>query len=142
MTTKTPKLTAERVRDTLTYCLFNMDEIVDGDPPEDAIMVDGIVNPFALHPGRALEKRGEIAEMLSQLEDGFFAGRGGGMSFLRACYTRDEEHWGEHRDMDALFVLGLAVGLVTHALPREMWSALPGGMPYFIIDIKPQEPTP
>ncbi len=37
--------------------------------------------------------------------------------------------------MEALVVLGIASGFVKYPMPREMWSALPGGMPYIVIDL-------
>ena len=57
------------------------------------------------------------------------------MSFLNACMTQSGEHWGEHPSMDTLFVLGMAVGYVTCLLPRDSWKNLPGGMPYYQVNL-------
>jgi len=54
---------------------------------------------------------------------------------LNACYTKAGEHWGEHVSMDRLFTLGQAAGYVKCCLPRELWPALPGSMPYYVIDL-------
>jgi hypothetical protein len=32
--------------------------------------------------------------------------------------------------MEMLFCLGIGMGLAKWLLPKNMWSALPGGMPY------------
>jgi hypothetical protein len=37
--------------------------------------------------------------------------------------------------MDKLFSMGIAVGLVKAYFPRRMWSILPGGMPYYVVDL-------
>jgi hypothetical protein len=36
--------------------------------------------------------------------------------------------------MEALFVLGIALNLAKYSAPREVWSSLPGRMPYITID--------
>jgi hypothetical protein len=59
---------------------------------------------------------------------------GGGWSFLNACVTKDGVQWTDlHRTVEALVVLGIAAGKVAWMLPRKIWSALPGGMPYFVV---------
>jgi hypothetical protein len=37
--------------------------------------------------------------------------------------------------MDKLFSMVIAVGLVKACFPRCMWSILPGGMPYYVVDL-------
>lgn len=72
--------------------------------------------------------------MLANLPDTFRKGGGGGMSFLEACNDRNGTLWtGNHRSMENLFLLGLALGEVVCLLPRTMWYILPGGMPYYMI---------
>ena len=59
-----------------------------------------------------------------------------GMPFLQACQTEDGTLWtGEHQMMDKLFSMVIAVGLVKACFPRCMWSILPGGMPYYVVDL-------
>ena len=77
----------------------------------------------------------EIGAMLSELPDEFQSKIGGGWSFLNACMTRDGEQWtGLHSTMDKLFMLGIAAGKARWLLPRDMWEALPGGMPYVSVN--------
>ena len=46
----------------------------------------------------------------------------------------DGTQWTDlHRTMEQLFLLGLASGLVTELMPRELWGSLPGGMPYYAV---------
>lgn len=127
MNTTQMKLTADNVRSMMEKCLFAHDEIIDGKIPETAIQVQGIMNRFAFHPGRIKEHTEEIKDMLRQLPPTFSEG----WSFLNACMTKDNEHWAEHPTMDMLFSLGQATGNVACCLPREMWTMLPGGMPYY-----------
>lgn len=138
------KLSSDRVRAVMTECLFEDSEIVDGKPPADAVLVSGIVSSYAFHPGRVEESRAAIAEMLGELPDEFMATGGGGMSFLNACMDRHGNHWAEHPTMGALFALGEAAGLAKPIFPREMWSILPGGMPYFVVTVPaaPVEASP
>src|SRR4029077_9475566 len=127
------KLTPEAVREVMLACLFQQEEI-DANSHVGAVMVEGLVNTFGFHPGRVAEKKPEIAALLAQLPEAFFSDSGGGMSFLNACVDKDGDQWGEHRDMEALFALGQAVGLVTCPLSRAFWSSLPGGVPYFMVN--------
>lgn len=122
-------LTANNVHETFIACLFG-----DGEPTESAVIVEGICGKFGFDPVRLEKHKQAIGEMLSMLPDGFKVNKGGGMSFLNACVTADGTHWGEHRSMEQLFALGLATGHATLCLPRQMWEALPGGMPYYSID--------
>jgi hypothetical protein len=59
------------------------------------------------------------------------------MSFLNACMTKDDNQWGEHQNMEQLLALGIAIGYARILLPRNMWSVLPGGVPYFSVGPKP-----
>lgn len=129
------KLTAEGVEKILRDCLFRKEEIIGGKPPVDAVIVDGIFRKFGLHKQRLESHRSEVSEMLTDLPDQFMQGKGGGWSFLNMCMTKDGNQWGEHRNMEELMVLGCGLGLVELQLPREMWAALPGGVPYLSVNI-------
>jgi hypothetical protein len=84
----------------------------------------------------------EIRAMLAELPDQYRKSGGGGWSFLNACDDRHGTQWtGFHRTMEHLFMLGLAIGAVTLLMPRELWDALPGGMPYYMVDVD-DEPSP
>jgi hypothetical protein len=41
--------------------------------------------------------------------------------------------WGEHASMESLICLGIAAGFVRYCLPRDLWTSLPGGLPYFVV---------
>lgn len=124
------KLTATNVEETFKDCLWR-DEDIQGVAIETlkslSVVVEGVMFATALCPARLETHRADIESMLSELPDTFKDG----MSFLNACYTKSGEQWGEHRQMDLLFVLGQAIGKVEMCAPRSMWSILPGGMPYF-----------
>ena len=129
-------LESERVTEIFTDCLFR-----EGEDTTDHVKAEGILHNVGFHPGRLEEYEDEILEMLLELPEEFQASVGGGMSFLNACVDKDGRQWtGEHRVMDQLFLLGTGIGRVKLCLPREVWDALPGGMPYYIVlDRKPQE---
>lgn len=116
--------------------MFVEEEIYEGNPRSDieTVFVKGVINDFGFHKQRLEEKRADIASMLDQLDDSFKTDSGGGMTFLNACMTKSGVQWGEHPSMEMLFVLGIGLGLCNFPLPRELWSALYGGMPYVQID--------
>lgn len=119
-------LTVEAVEALMKTCIA---EAEDG-----AEIVEGIVSTFALDPQALAENKPAIAALLRCLPDTFHEDHGGGWSFLNACTDKDERLWtGDQRVMEHLFVLGMGTGLVELQLPRELWKALPGGMPYFVV---------
>lgn len=129
-------LTADRVEEILADCLFRDEEVEDLGREEivaRAVVAEGILNPFAFHPERLASHRDEVYEMLGELPDNYRASKGGGWSFLNACDDKHGNQWtGLHQTMDHLFVLGIGLGLAKWLLPRELWAALPGGMPYVV----------
>lgn len=126
---------SQLVDETVRYCLYLDEEIVDNKPPADAIIVDAITTKIAFNPVRITEKREVIREMLNEMDPSFHKQGGGGMSFLNLCNDKHGELWtGFHRTMAMLVALGIAAGMASYCLPREMWSAFPGGMPYVMID--------
>lgn len=123
-----------RVEEMFKDCLFRKEEIVDGKPPEGFVMVEGVINTFGLHPERLQSHKDEVENMLRELPLEFRENEGGGWSFLNACNTKDGEQWtGLHQRMDQLFSLGIGLGMAKFQLPRDVWEALPGGMPYIVI---------
>lgn len=117
------KLTHSAVEEILQDCLSD----------DQTFPVKGIVGTYCFNIGKLEEHCEQIVELLLELPDVFMMSKGGGGSFLQACYDKHGNHWGEHLMMEALFCLGQALGLVTSVLPRELWSALPGGMPYYCV---------
>lgn len=122
------KLDSKSVHETLLACLFD-----DGEPTEGCIVGEGVTKKVGFHPERLEANRSTIETYLAQLPDEFKADGGGGSSFLNACLTKEGTQWGEHSNIEELLLLGTALGAVSYTLPREMWTALPGGVPYFTI---------
>lgn len=124
----TKTITAIEVHEIFVDCLFREDE-----PIVDPAIGEGILQRYGFHPGRIANHSQRIHELLLALPEGFREDKGGGWTFLNACDDAAGNHWGEHRNMDELFVLGLATGKCRSVLPRDMWDALPGGMPYYAV---------
>lgn len=123
-------LTADRVHDLASDCLPE-DEITD---PNEYIEIDGIMHVFRFDRHEIEARRSEIGELLLELPYSFRKSEAGGWSFLSACDDRHGTQWtGEHRMVELLFVLGQAAGYVELLTPRDMWSILPGGMPYYAV---------
>lgn len=124
-------LTAQNVRDVVLDCLFDDDESTD-----DAVMTDGIMNPWAFHPERLESHREDVRSMLMQLHPTFRQSEGGGWSFLNGCMLGENENliWGEQPTVDQLFVLGQALELGEYTpRQRDLWPVLPGGVPYYVV---------
>jgi hypothetical protein len=137
-----PILTATNVEAIYAACLYSDEETAGWDGteeglPEGTIVTEGILGKTGFHPGRIAENREIILDMLRELPVGFRKDAGGGWSFLNACMREDGEQWtGFHQTQDRLFQLGMAIGAASYLLPREMWGALPGGMPYLVVDVE------
>lgn len=124
------ELTAEKVHETFMNCLFK-----DGEPTENHKVGEGVMGKFGFHPERLKEAEPIITELLAELPDAFKKGSGGGWSFLNMCEDKHGRQWADlHKTMDELVALGTATGKLSFQLPREMWTALPGGMPYLVIN--------
>ena len=123
------KLTAEKVDQIFMDCLFKEQ------PQEGAEYIPGkgIMLNIGFDPVKIEEHAEAINELLHELPEPFMADDGGGYSFLAACEDKHGNHWAEHSTMDKLFTLGFASGYAKCLLPREVWSALPGGMPYIVV---------
>ncbi|MCB9823315.1 hypothetical protein H6800_03520 [Candidatus Nomurabacteria bacterium] len=124
-------LDPQRVEEIFLDCLFQ-----DGEDTSSYVKAEGIMATVGFHPARLESHREEIEAMLAELPDAFFESRGGGMSFLNACLDRHGNQWtGLQQTMDQLFTLGIAIDKASFLLPREMWNAFPGGMPYVVVKI-------
>lgn len=125
-------LTSKAVRELAIACMFEREE----DALARGKQVEGIMRTFVFDPDKLATRRAEICALLEELPTEFQATGGGGWSFLNACMDRRGNHWGEHPDVEMLMCLGLAVEAVNLMLPRAMWSAFPGKMPYFNVDTR------
>ena len=122
-------LDPERVNAVFVDCLFR-----DGEDSSKHINAEGIVRNVGFHHERLESHKAEIVAMLDELPEQFKESSGGGWSFLNACMDKHGNQWtGLHQTMEQLFQLGIGIGKVKSLMPREMWSILPGGMPYYVI---------
>lgn len=126
-------LSPARVEEIFKACHTDAEE-----PADNLVLVDAITWKAYLDIGKLAEHHDEIVEMLMELPEQFRESGGGGWSFLQACDDRHGVQWtGFHMIMAMLFALGEGIGKVKSLLPRDMWVALPGGMPYYVILDKP-----
>jgi len=124
------KLNSGKVAEVFMDCLFK-----DGEDTSNHVKAEGIMTNVGFHPERLEGHKVEIEEMLGELPDEFKKSMGGGWTFLNACNDKNGNLWtGEHRVMEQLILLGIAIGKASFQLPREVWSALPGGMPYLVVE--------
>lgn len=127
------KLSSAAVNAAFMSCLFTDEEVKDESITAKAVVVEGIVHTVGLHPERLESKREEVKAMLSELPDQFFASKGGGWTFLNLGETKAGEHWtGLQQIMEQLCMLAIGLKLGEWCVPRSVWPALPGGVPYVV----------
>jgi hypothetical protein len=134
-----------RVEELFYKCLFQDSELNAGQPCDGVIPViaEGITSNVGFHPSRIANAKPRVIEFIKQMPDEFMKSKGGGWSFLNLCNDRNGHQWANlHRTMEQLVQLAIGCGLGGYALPRDMWSMLPGGMPYvwFSTDAELNEP--
>jgi hypothetical protein len=126
------QLTGDNVRKVFLNCLFD-EGYTDKEVEERGKIVKSVMVHVGFDSAKVNKNKEHIIELLEQLPDNFRKSSGsGGWSFLEACMDKDNHQWGEHRSIDELLALGLAIDKIEFLAPREAWSALPGGLPYFI----------
>ena len=126
------KTNAEIVNGIFRDCLFRGEEIKDGKPPENAVMVDGIVAKYGFHKDRLESHKDECLKIVNTLSDKFFENGGGGWTFLNLPIDKDGNQWAEQPTAEMLVVMCIGLGIARYQLPRPVWSSLPGGMPYIV----------
>lgn len=123
------KLEPQTVEKIFRDCLFQ-----EGEDTSKHIPAEGITTNVGFHPDRLKQHHLEIVELLQELPSEFQEKHGGGWSFLNACEDKNGNLWtGLHSIMEQLFLLGIAIGQVKCLMPRQMWNALPGGVPYYVV---------
>ena len=122
---------AQNINNILQDCLFR-----DGEDQSNHVKAEGITTNFGFHPERLEFHRSEVITELSDLPTEFYAEEGGGWSFLNMCNDKEGMQWtGEQRTMEQLVCLGIALGLVEELMPG-MRNIMPGGVPYYVVDLR------
>lgn len=122
------ELTAKNVEEVFLDCLA-------GEGNEDtAKIVEGVVMAVGFNIEKLAMHKDDIRSFLDQLDPHFHEGSGDGWTFFNLCADKNGVQWTvEHRVCDCLVTLGLATDQLDYCLPREMWPAFPGGMPYVVV---------
>lgn len=130
-------LNNEALDAVLTECLLTDEEASGATDLQEVVPAHGILTSYVFHPQRLEAHADQIHAMLGELgapyeiRDEAHPDAGGGWSFLNMCMTKDGEQWtGLHRQQEKLYCLGIGSGWAIELMPKNMWSLLPGGMPY------------
>lgn len=124
-------LNSDDVHNHFMDCLFD-----DEEPRDKYVPVEGITVNIAFHPERLESKRSFIKACVAELNADFT--EGGGMTFLNLCEDKNGNQWTSfHRVMEELVLMSIGLNEAHFCLPKDMWSVLPGGMPY--VCFKPRE---
>ena len=129
------KINPVRVNEIFKDCLFKNEEVINNKTVETPVIANGIVINVGFHPGRLKDNTEEIYDIIDNLHGMFYEG----WTFLNFCLDKDENQWtGSHRTMEELMLLGLATNKLKYTCERELWSKLPGSMPY-LFNIKRED---
>ncbi len=109
------------------------DSFADSEENPNLIKVEATINVYGLDKEKLETHREFVIETLKQLPPEFMKTTGGGWSLMNMVADKDGNQWGEQYMADALYVLANGLGLAAFTLPRAMWEALPGGMPYITV---------
>lgn len=121
------ELSDENVERIFSDCLCNEGE-------KDSVKCEGVAHSFLFSKNKLSKHKEELSQILLQLPSEFMENGGGGYSFLYACNNKNGEQWtGLHFTMEKLFALGIGIEKVKCLLPKEVWPALPGGVPYYVV---------
>lgn len=119
-------LSIKKVKEVYEYCILSESEVSEHEPIVDFTMGEGVAYAGVFNSERLAEKKEEIANMVDELAD-----IEKGPSFLTLCMDKNGRQWtGEHFIMDCLVQLGVATEALCYTLDRDMWDALPGGVPF------------
>ncbi len=120
------------------------DSLFQGDPdPDKAKMVEGITFTAGFDPERLAANKDKIIAVAREIvDDAFLSKKGGGMSFMALPFARTGEQWGEQEDAQLLYLLCAGIGYASCVVPRLMWGAFPGGVPYIVFKNFDEEGAP
>ncbi len=130
-------LDAAKVKNVFLDCLYEKAELNGKVVPDDAIIVECVISDFGFNPKKVKKHRDEIKSFIKELPDKFKDG----WSFLNLCTDKNGNQWGEQINSEQLLALGLATKDLKYCLPQEMWSHLPGGVPYVQVVTKETVPN-
>jgi len=121
-------LTAGNVEEIFFGSMFTEDE-----PKETYKEAYGVQLRVGFKPENLEKNKETIISFLDQLPITFKSTEGGGWSFANMCLNKDGEHWtGEHRTMDMLLCLGIAIDKMEILVPRELFHMF-NNLPYVAI---------
>ena len=129
--TKRTRLTDQNVRRILAKCIQPVQTTQPALPSSAIIEVEGIYDNFTFCKEVLDSERQHIEDMLKSLPKGFKQG----WSFGEMYHTKTGRQWTANiKTMEALMVLGVAIGKLKYPVPKSLWWSLPGGMPYVILN--------
>lgn len=117
-------------------CLYTPDEVEKlGEAwiKENCVRAMGITCEVGFQPARLHLHEAAIRSFVDEMAPEFFADSGGGWTFLNLAIDRHGAQWTDlHQRMEQLVQLAIASGMARYCLPRELWSSLPGAVPYIV----------
>lgn len=122
MSEKEILISSVKVSEIFKDCLEDNEDSIN----DNSLIVEGIVHKFAFNASKIENYKQSIIDLINCLPNKFKEG----YSFLNLCEDKEGSLWGEQFNAEQLMCLGIAIGKIKILLPREIWYALPGGVPY------------
>jgi hypothetical protein len=103
---------------------------------EHGLLVQGFAHTYGIDVALLARDEELVRSWVADLPGEFLFEGGGGWSALNLCQNKDGSMWtGAQMTTETLFVLASALGMAKFLAPKEMWSSLPGGMPYVVFTL-------
>ena len=116
---------------TLVDAAFTTSLFKDDEDKSNFIPVTGITCNIGFHPERLESQRELVTALVAELPAEFKEG----YTFLNLCMTKNGEQWtGMHRTCEKLMLMAIGLKLMSYCFPKELWPALPGSVPYIIVN--------
>jgi hypothetical protein len=122
---------AKTVNEIFMDCLYEEKDLPeDKSTPKDAVLAEGLTLNVGFHPEKLKSHRQEIIEVIKEMPDAFIKGNAEPIDCHFYLHRGLKKCALQHQTMEELVLLAIASELGGYCLPRETWSALPGGVPY------------
>lgn len=123
--------------------LFN-DCLITIGSVDNEIVVEGFTRTVSLDSKKLETNRQAIIDCLTEFPPAFLLQFGGGYSLLGANIDRHNHIWnpsGSQIIAESIFLLGMGINCVRPVLPKYLWESLPGGVPYYVINLLGFDPN-
>ena len=113
------------INNLFSKCMFTKEELNNYEyAKNNYIIITGFTLKVLFNKEKLLNNKEEIVNLLNQIQN-----LDEGISILKAPYDELGQERTSIYACELLMCLGLGLGEIEYAYPRELWDNLPGGLP-------------